>query len=95
MLSMFVILCVSAPVQGQYLAVGTNSGYVQIWDPAVMKHLSTLNGHSGRIGQWRPATQESNSYMYMSLSLSLSLSLSMMYAPSRFPVMERRQFVQW
>ena len=37
--------------QGHYLAVGTNSGGVQIWDPVAVKHVNTLSGHSARVGK--------------------------------------------
>ncbi|XP_076462564.1 fizzy-related protein homolog [Babylonia areolata] len=36
--------------QGQQVAVGTHKGYVQIWDVAVNKKLTTLEGHGARVG---------------------------------------------
>ena len=44
-----VLLCCLS--QGHYLAVGTNSGGVQIWDPVAVKHVNTLSGHSARVGK--------------------------------------------
>lgn len=38
-------------IQGQYLAVGTHMGLVQIWDAAAEKKTSTINGHSARVGE--------------------------------------------
>lgn len=35
---------------GQYLAVGTNSNDVQIWDVARMRQLRTMRSHSARVG---------------------------------------------
>lgn len=36
--------------KGNYLAVGTGSGYVQVWDVAAMKPIIKLEGHSFRVG---------------------------------------------
>ncbi|GCB77185.1 hypothetical protein scyTo_0015624 [Scyliorhinus torazame] len=36
--------------RGNLVAVGTHKGYVQIWDTAAGKKLSTLEGHSARVG---------------------------------------------
>ena len=36
--------------QGQHLAVGTNSGLVQIWDAGKEKLLRTMLGHTARVG---------------------------------------------
>ena len=36
--------------QGQYLAVGTQSGPIQIWDAAAEKRICNFNGHTGRVG---------------------------------------------
>uniref|UniRef100_A0A4W3GQG2 Fizzy-related protein homolog n=1 Tax=Callorhinchus milii TaxID=7868 RepID=A0A4W3GQG2_CALMI len=36
--------------RGNLVAVGTHKGYVQIWDAAAGKKLSTLEGHSARVG---------------------------------------------
>ena len=38
--------------QGSQVAVGTHKGYVQIWDVAVNKKLTTLEGHGARVGKW-------------------------------------------
>lgn len=38
--------------QGGQVAVGTNKGYVQIWDVAVSKKVHTLTGHGARVGQY-------------------------------------------
>lgn len=39
--------------QGGLVAVGTHKGYVQIWDAAGGRKLTTLEGHSARVGQSR------------------------------------------
>uniref|UniRef100_A0A3B3RQ84 Fizzy and cell division cycle 20 related 1 n=1 Tax=Paramormyrops kingsleyae TaxID=1676925 RepID=A0A3B3RQ84_9TELE len=36
--------------QGSLVAVGTHKGYVQIWDAAGGRKLSSLDGHSARVG---------------------------------------------
>ena len=36
--------------RGSHLAVGTNSGTLQVWDTQKCKMIKTLNGHDGRIG---------------------------------------------
>nr|XP_015220790.1 PREDICTED: fizzy-related protein homolog [Lepisosteus oculatus] len=36
--------------QGNLVAVGTHKGFVQIWDAAAGKKLSTLEGHTARVG---------------------------------------------
>lgn len=36
--------------RGNYVAVGTHHGYVQIWDVAVSKLVCKLNGHNARVG---------------------------------------------
>uniref|UniRef100_A0AAY5KDX2 Fizzy-related protein homolog n=1 Tax=Esox lucius TaxID=8010 RepID=A0AAY5KDX2_ESOLU len=36
--------------RGNHVAVGTHKGYVQIWDAAAGKKLSTLEGHTARVG---------------------------------------------
>lgn len=36
--------------RGNYVAVGTHHGYVQIWDVAVTKLVCKLSGHSARVG---------------------------------------------
>ncbi|XP_065216805.1 fizzy-related protein homolog [Planococcus citri] len=36
--------------RGNYVAVGTHHGYVQIWDVAVSKLVCKLTGHSARVG---------------------------------------------
>lgn len=41
---------VSWSEKGNYIAVGTFKGDVQIWDAAASKLLSTLNGHTARVG---------------------------------------------
>ena len=38
-------------LQGHLLAVGTHLGYVQVWDAAASKKVSTLSGHSGRASE--------------------------------------------
>ncbi|XP_074390430.1 LOW QUALITY PROTEIN: cell division cycle protein 20 homolog [Zonotrichia albicollis] len=35
---------------GDYLAVGTSSAEVQLWDPEQQKHLRTTTSHCGRVG---------------------------------------------
>lgn len=37
-------------MQGNYLAVGTHNGYVQVWDVSLSKQINVLNGHSARVG---------------------------------------------
>lgn len=32
------------------MAVGTNKGFVQIWDVAATKKVSTFSGHTARVG---------------------------------------------
>lgn len=39
-----------ATPQGRYLAVGTNSGEVQVWDAEHEKKVRTMTGHSSRVG---------------------------------------------
>jgi cell division cycle 20-like protein 1, cofactor of APC complex len=41
---------VSWSEKGNYIAVGTFKGDVQIWDAAASKLLNTLNGHTARVG---------------------------------------------
>ena len=41
---------VSWSLKGPMLAVGTNSGYVQIWDANKMRKIRTLDGHTNRVG---------------------------------------------
>lgn len=36
--------------RGSFVAVGTHKGYVQIWDAAAGKKLTSLDGHSARVG---------------------------------------------
>ncbi|KAK7100259.1 cell division cycle protein 20 homolog isoform X2 [Littorina saxatilis] len=36
--------------EGNYLAVGTSSGEVQLWDVAQQKRLRNMSGHSARVG---------------------------------------------
>ncbi|XP_038650141.1 fizzy-related protein homolog [Scyliorhinus torazame] len=36
--------------RGNFVAVGTHKGYVQIWDAAAGKKLISLDGHSARVG---------------------------------------------
>ena len=36
--------------RGQHLAIGTNSGAVQVWDINKQKMLRVLKGHEGRVG---------------------------------------------
>lgn len=38
-------------LQGSLVAVGTHKGYVQIWDAAGGRKLTSLEGHSARVGQ--------------------------------------------
>ena len=37
-------------LQGNYVAVGTNKGYVQIWDVAATKRITSFSGHTARVG---------------------------------------------
>uniref|UniRef100_A0A1B6DR46 Fizzy-related protein homolog n=2 Tax=Clastoptera arizonana TaxID=38151 RepID=A0A1B6DR46_9HEMI len=36
--------------RGNFVAVGTHNGYVQVWDVAVSKQVNKLVGHSARVG---------------------------------------------
>ncbi|KAL1611898.1 substrate-specific activator of APC-dependent proteolysis [Paraconiothyrium brasiliense] len=36
--------------RGSHLAIGTNRGFVQIWDATTQRRLRTMTGHSGRVG---------------------------------------------
>lgn len=36
--------------KGQYVAVGTSKGHVQIWDAVASKHIRTIEGHQMRVG---------------------------------------------
>ena len=44
------ICSVSWSNRGTYLAVGTNSGDVQIWDPSRAKKIRSMPGHLARVG---------------------------------------------
>ncbi|CAH1775663.1 unnamed protein product [Owenia fusiformis] len=44
------VTSVSWNERGNYVAVGTHKGFVQIWDAAASKKISTLEGHSARVG---------------------------------------------
>ena len=37
-------------MQGNLISVGTNKGYVQVWDVAQAKRLNQLAGHTARVG---------------------------------------------
>ena len=37
-------------ISGQHLAVGTNSGNLQVWDTVKCKMIKNLAGHEGRVG---------------------------------------------
>ena len=41
---------VSWSERGNYVAVGTHRGYVQVWDVAASKRVNCLEGHSARVG---------------------------------------------
>lgn len=45
-----VVTSVSWAQRGQYLAVGTKKGDVQLWDHTKCKKLRTMSGHSDRVG---------------------------------------------
>jgi cell division cycle 20-like protein 1 (cofactor of APC complex) len=36
--------------RGSHIAIGTNRGYVQIWDATSQRRLRTMTGHTGRVG---------------------------------------------
>jgi cell division cycle 20-like protein 1 (cofactor of APC complex) len=36
--------------RGQHLAIGTNSGVVQVWDVNKCELIRTMKGHEGRVG---------------------------------------------
>ncbi|PIK44016.1 putative cell division cycle protein 20-like [Apostichopus japonicus] len=44
------ISCVSWIPEGNFLAVGTSSGTVQLWDVDQSKRLRTMTGHAARVG---------------------------------------------
>lgn len=44
------VTSVSWAERGNYVAVGTHRGYVQIWDVAATKRVNVLSGHSARVG---------------------------------------------
>lgn len=44
------ICSVSWSNRGSYLAVGTNRGGVQIWDPVHLRLVRSLTGHTARVG---------------------------------------------
>ena len=43
------VTSVSWAERGNLVAVGTNRGYVKIWDVATNKELNVLEGHSARL----------------------------------------------
>ena len=45
------------PCKQHLLAVGTQTGLVQIWDVAAEKKLRTMSGHSSRVGMVPPPPQ--------------------------------------
>ena len=54
---------------GQYLATGTHTGIVHLWDTATPKLIRTLEGHQGRVG----ALSWSNSHILSSGSKDKSI----------------------
>eukprot|EP00825_Cyclidium_porcatum_P035709 TRINITY_DN3748_c0_g1_i2.p1 TRINITY_DN3748_c0_g1~~TRINITY_DN3748_c0_g1_i2.p1 ORF type:complete len:473 (-),score=62.61 TRINITY_DN3748_c0_g1_i2:24-1442(-) len=44
------VTSVSWSLRGQYLAIGTNVGDVQIWDTNKLKQVNLLKGHTARVG---------------------------------------------
>ncbi|PWN90927.1 WD40 repeat-like protein [Acaromyces ingoldii] len=44
------VMGISWSGQGNYLAVGTQNGKVQIWDPVTLKCIRTMTGHKQRVG---------------------------------------------
>lgn len=44
------VTSVSWAERGNFVAVGTHRGYVQIWDVAAAKRVNVLSGHSARVG---------------------------------------------
>ena len=56
--------------QSGLVAVGTHKGLVQIWDAGAQKRVSTIEGHTARVGQW------SNSLLVLSLLFLLLFSTS-------------------
>jgi len=44
------VTSVSWSERGNYVAVGTHRGYVQVWDVAASKRVNCLEGHSARVG---------------------------------------------
>lgn len=50
--------------------MGTHKGYVQIWDAAAGKKLSTLEGHTARVGELRDQSQEGILFIFLSFWIS-------------------------
>ena len=48
-----VVYIMFLSLQGGLVAVGTDKGFVQIWDVAMNKRITTLDGHSARVGEYR------------------------------------------
>jgi len=40
--------------QGSHVSIGTNKGYVQIWDAKECRRLRVMTGHTARVGTFRP-----------------------------------------
>ena len=51
--------------QGNFVAVGTYKGYVQIWDVSANKRISVLEGHSARVGK----TPQLNQNIYTNVAI--------------------------
>ena len=57
------VTSVSWSERGNFVAVGTGRGYVQVWDVAASKKVNTLDGHTARVGAlaWNGDTLSSGS----------------------------------
>merc|ERR1719259_559605 len=57
------VTSVSWSERGNFVAVGTGRGYVQVWDVTATKKVNTLDGHTARVGAlaWNGDTLSSGS----------------------------------
>ena len=57
------VTSVSWSERGNFVSVGTNRGYVQVWDVAAAKRVNVLEGHTARVGAlaWNGDTLSSGS----------------------------------
>lgn len=65
-----LITSVSWSRRGNFVALGTNRGETQVWDPTEQKKIRTMSGHAGRVGTmaWNAnllATGSRDHYIYL------------------------------